>query len=76
MKWVAVTRWFMVGIIVIVAVYDIAALAIGGGTATISDAVGIRGSFESPFIPFAVGFTMGHLFWPQKAAKGDDPPAS
>ena len=62
----AASKWFIVGIVVLSAVYDLAALAIGGVDATISQAVGINGSFDAPTIPFAVGMLMGHLFWPQK----------
>ena len=64
-----VTKWFMVSVILLIAIYDIAALAIGGGSATISHVIGIEGSFDSPLIPFGVGFVMGHLFWPQKRSK-------
>jgi len=66
MDWKTATKWLMIGVIIIIAVYDIAALAIGGRDATISHVIGIEGSFDSPLIPFAVGFVMGHLFWPQK----------
>ena len=46
-----VTKWFMVSVILLIAIYDIAALAIGGGSATISHVIGIEGSFDSPLIP-------------------------
>ena len=69
MNWKSVTKWVMVGVILFIAVYDLVILAIGGTAATISQAVGIEGSFDSPLIPFAVGFVMGHLFWPQKRSK-------
>ena len=69
MSWDKATKWFMVAIILLVAVYDLVALALAGSGATISHVVGIEGSFDSPLIPFGVGFVMGHLFWPQKRSK-------
>lgn len=72
MKIATFTKWFMVAMILLIAVYDIAALAIGGVDATISHVIGIEGSFDSPLIPFGVGFVMGHLFWPQKRSERAD----
>lgn len=72
-KWKPITKWVMIGIIILIAVYDLVALAVGGRGATISRVIGIEGSFDSPLIPFGFGFIMGHLFWPQpKAGKLED----
>jgi hypothetical protein len=71
-NWGKVTKAFTVGGVLVIAVYDLAALAVGGADATISQAVGIEGSFDSPFIPFGLGVVMGHLFWPQKRSKRAD----
>ena len=60
MKIATFTKWFMVAMILLIAVYDIAALAIGGVDATISHVIGIE------------GFVMGHLFWPQKRSERAD----
>ncbi len=68
-KWKTITKWVMIGVIILIAVYDLVALAVAGREATISNVVGIEGSFDSPLIPFGVGFIMGHLFWPQKVKK-------
>jgi hypothetical protein len=71
-QWKTTTKWVMIGIIILIAVYDLVALAVAGRDATISRVVGIEGSFDSPLIPFGVGFIMGHLFWPQpQKAKKD-----
>lgn len=61
-----VTKWFIVAIIVLIGVYDLIAKFAFGYDATISSVLGVEASFETPTIPFAVGFIMGHLFWPQK----------
>jgi hypothetical protein len=66
---IRITRAVTVGIILLIACYDATALALWGAQATISQAVGIEGSFDSPFIPFAMGIVMGHLFWPQSKSK-------
>jgi hypothetical protein len=65
-KWAGRSKWFVVILILGTAAYDLVALALGGEAATISQVTGLEGSFASPLVPFAVGFTMGHLFWPQK----------
>lgn len=64
-----ITKWSIIIIILLVAVYDIAALVIWGVGATISNVIGIEESFASPLIPFGVGFVVGHVFWPQYREK-------
>lgn len=73
MNWGVITKWLVVGVILIIAVFDLVALTVGGSDATISHVVGVEGSFHSPLIPFALGFIMGHLFWPQKRKKLSEP---
>lgn len=72
MNWKSVTRWVVIAGLLATAIYDLVALALGGEAATISRVVGIEGSFDAPTIPFAVGFVMGHLFWPQKRKASHD----
>lgn len=58
------TRIFVITVVLVIGIYDLAALAFGWGT--ISRVVGIEDSLDAPTIPFAAGVTMGHLFWPQR----------
>ena len=53
----------------LIAIYDVVALAVWGVGATISRVIGVEASFDSPFIPFGFGVLMGHLFWPQPRKK-------
>lgn len=53
-------------------VYDIIAQLWGGTNATLSRAIWDLSS-EAPFIPFLAGFFAGHLFWPGKHSKFDEP---
>ena len=62
-----ITIYFMVGIIAVIAAFDVWVLLTYGGDATISRIV-YRWSEHPPFgflIGFAVGFLCGHLFFPQ-----------
>ncbi len=68
-KGVSYTRTFVIAIILLVGVYDVVAITIWGTNATISRVVGVEASFDAPTIPFAFGFLMGHLFWPQPRKK-------
>lgn len=65
----AITGYFIVGVIVVIAVYDVVAWFKGGQKATISKAI-IDYSHKVIAVPFAFGFIMGHLFWP--LAKNDE----
>ena len=56
------TVLFVMIIIVAIAVYDAIAITKGGTEASISHLL-ITWSYEFPAFTFAMGFTMGHLFW-------------
>jgi len=60
-----ITRVGFIVLTLLIAVYDVIALTAWGVSATISRVIGVQASFDSPFVPFAVGMLMGHLFWPQ-----------
>lgn len=68
MTWQRKTQLFITAIVLIVAVYDFAAMFIGGVDATISR-VFLHGGSLVPAIPFALGYVCGHLTWPQPAPK-------
>jgi hypothetical protein len=64
-KWIRNTRYFMIGSVLAVVLYDIVAVLLGGVEATISRQV-YYASVSWPILPVAVGVLIGHLFWPQK----------
>ena len=61
MDWKKATRFFTVATVVVIGIYDLAALSFGGNGATIS-----QFALEMPTATvFALGFAFGHMFWPQ-----------
>lgn len=62
------TMIFTVVIVVIVTVYDVYAMAIGGTENSISHML-ITYAYHYPILPFLVGFIMGHLFWRMRDTK-------
>ena len=60
-----VTGFFIVGGIIVIAIYDIYALISGGQSATISSIL-FNDSKVAPMIPLAFGVLIGHIFWPNK----------
>ena len=63
-KWWRVTRYTIVALILIAGVYDVIAYAAGGWSSTISRQL-LGGASIAPAIPLALGFILGHIFWPQ-----------
>ena len=57
-----VTVIFIFLVIIAIAVFDVFAVYNGGTESTISHVL-IGWSYEFPSFTFAMGFTMGHLFW-------------
>ncbi len=57
-----ITKIVLIAAVVLLVVYDIAAIVFFGDIATISWNV-YSWSKTYPIIPFAIGFVMGHLFW-------------
>lgn len=55
-------------IILIIAVYDVIAMAKGGREASISHIL-IEWGYKYPVFTFLMGFTMGHLFWRMRDTK-------
>lgn len=60
-----VTKFVVVGVILLLGIYDLVAVLWFGPSATLSRVVGIEAGYV-PAVPFALGFVAGHLFWPQK----------
>ena len=69
MNFKKVTQYFILLLIVVIAVYDVVAYIWGGQIATISSVIIRDWSGEYPAFTFAMGFVMGHLFWPLKGGK-------
>lgn len=57
-----ITPYFIIVMVVIIAVYDFWIISAQGPQESIS-ATYIRWSYEYPSIVFLTGFTMGHLNW-------------
>lgn len=57
-----ITIVFILAIVILIAAYDVFAIAKGGTEASISYVL-IGWSKEFPAFTFTMGFTMGHLFW-------------
>lgn len=59
-------------IIVIILIYDVYAIKVGGTEASISSLI-IASSYEMPFMVFCIGFFLGvlagHLFWRMRPNK-------
>lgn len=62
MTWQTRTRIFIVAVLFVVLVYDLAAAIFGGTGGTISHEIIIFAQ-DYPIMPFTVGVVMGHLFW-------------
>lgn len=54
--------YFIISVIIIIAVFDFYLISAGGTEASISAQI-IIWSKEYPAFTFLFGFTMGHLFW-------------
>lgn len=63
MTWTKKTVIFIMLTIVAIAIYDVLAISGGGTEASISHQI-IMWSYQYPTFTFAMGFVMGHLFWP------------
>jgi zinc transporter ZupT len=64
------TLIFTVLTVIVIALYDVFALATGGYEATISCLI-YTYSKQQPIIPFVFGVFAGHLFFPNKEARGE-----
>ena len=58
------TSWVIIGILFIILLYDMWAYAKAGTKGTISHKIIMEWSRKYPAFTFAMGFVMGHLFWP------------
>lgn len=56
------TRIFIAAVIVLILIYDVYILVIGGTGTSVSHEL-IVWAYKYPVLPFAIGFVMGHLFW-------------
>lgn len=62
---VKLTRYVIVGVVLMIGVYDMSVIALIGAHASISRTF-LGDMTAAPTIPFALGFVMGHLSWPQR----------
>lgn len=62
-KLIAATEVFIWVTLAIIIVYDIVAVVLGGGAATISDIMGATWGYKYSTLPLAWGVLTGHLFW-------------
>lgn len=56
------TKIFTLVIFVIIAVYDVYAMIVGGTENSISHLI-ITASYKYPILPFLMGLLAGHLWW-------------
>ena len=71
MNYRQVTGWFVLALIVVIAIYDIWVMSVGGKEASISQVL-IDYAYEYPSFPFAMGFVCGHIFWRMPERKRKD----
>jgi hypothetical protein len=64
MKIKEITKFFIIGSILIIFAYDGYAYLSHGQEATVSYIVITEWSRDYPAFTFMIGFIMGHLFWP------------
>ena len=62
-KLITATKIFMCVALAIIVIYDIIAVSLGGGAATISRIGGAGWSYQHSTIPFVWGALTGHLLW-------------
>lgn len=60
---ITVTKIFIWVALATIIVFDIVAVSVGGGDATISDIMGATWAYSHSTIPFTWGGLTGHLFW-------------
>lgn len=64
LSWVRVVLAVAIHVVIsAVAAWDLAAVASGHGNFTVSSLIQ-KWAIEAPSLPLAVGFVIGHLFWP------------
>lgn len=59
------TKWVLLGVTIVLAIFDIWIINNEYWQSTIS-AVVLERSIRHPIIPFVIGIIAGHLFWPQR----------
>ena len=69
MKVKEITGWFIILIFLLIVGYDVYAYIAGGQEATISSLISQEWIYQYPAFTFAMGFVMGHLFWPMSKHK-------
>jgi hypothetical protein len=62
MNWHKITRLFIFGVIIAIAIYDVVTISQGGVETSISNTI-IVWSYKYPIFTFVMGIVMGHLFW-------------
>ncbi len=69
--WRRATVFFVVAVTVVVVLYDVAAVLMGGVDATVSRVL-LTESGRHPWIPFLFGVLCGHLFFPQRVKHANE----
>jgi hypothetical protein len=66
----AITGWFLVGLVLLIAGYDVWAIVTSGKDASISQVL-IDYAYDYPSFSFLAGFVCGHIFWRMPDRKKD-----
>ncbi len=69
MKYAAVTKYFILSAILIIACYDAFVISAGGVEVSISHTM-IEWGYKYPIFTFAFGVVVGHLFWRMRDTAG------
>lgn len=72
-QWGKVWKLMVGSIAVLIIALDVFAYVGWGVDATLSRHT-VAGAMEHPTLPLAVGFVLGHLFWPQRLPPKDESP--
>lgn len=61
--WIRLTRFFMLGALIVILAYDVIARYWGGSNATISNQFGVlvNASADGKYLVFVLGLLVGHL---------------
>ena len=57
------TRAMLVGVVLLIGLWDIVIIQVGGKDASVSN-VAIQWAKENPVITLVLGVVLGHIFWP------------
>jgi hypothetical protein len=61
-NWVLVTRWFLIGVVIVCLIYEVIVISASNDQESISWVIQVA-SLRRPLIPFFGGLLCGHFFW-------------